>query len=113
VLVLVWLELIRSVRVLMRFQFLIGMRVLVSLVAGMIVRVFVHMAMSVFMAVGMAMRLTSVSMLMGMRMLMRIHMRMLVRMIAVHHLLLTWSFSDRPNIAPVAAEAKKAVGFAL
>jgi hypothetical protein len=55
VLVLVWLELIRSVRVLMRFQYLIGMRVLVPLVAGMIVRVFVHMAMSVFMAVRMAM----------------------------------------------------------
>ena len=88
VLVLVWLEVFRAVRVFVRFQFLIGMRVLMPLVAGMVVRMLVHMAMSVFVAVGMAMRLRSMSMFMGMRMLMTMRMGMLVRVIAVHNLLL-------------------------
>jgi hypothetical protein len=73
---------------------------------------FVHMAMSVFVAVGMAMRLRSMSMFMGMHMPMRMRMRMLVLVIAVisSSRCLTRSFSDRPNMAPVAAEAKKEVG---
>ena len=67
--------------------------------------------MSVFVAVGMAMamRLRSMSMFMGMHMPMRMRMRMLVLVIAVisSSRCLTRSFSDRPNMAPVAAEAKK------
>jgi hypothetical protein len=91
VLVLVWLEVFRAVRVFVRFQFLIGMRVLMPLVAGVVVRMFVHMAMSVFVAVGMAMRLNSMSMFMGMHMPMRMRMRMLVHVLAVHHLLLAFA----------------------
>jgi len=83
-----WLEVFRAVRVFVRFQFLIAMRVLMPLVAGMVVRMFVHMAMGVLVPVGMAMRLSSMLMFMGMHMPMKMRMRMLMHVIALHHFLL-------------------------